>query len=196
MKRSQWLIAWTLAMLLLLAACGSNTTNTARIVPLDPVESLQTADEPETTPPAESAAAVEAAAPAEAESTEAESAEAAAEAPEPVAAAEPEGESEIEPVQPIQSGEPDEAEDAPTREASPETPDGSGDASNLNTYDDKSQQDTDDRYVLNTNTKKIHNPWCSSVPKISPKNYATTNKSVEELEAEGYTKCGQKGDWK
>ena len=57
-------------------------------------------------------------------------------------------------------------------------------------------QEGDFKYVLNTNTKKIHNPWCSSVQRISPKNYQETNKSIEELEAEGYVKCGQNGDWK
>lgn len=45
-------------------------------------------------------------------------------------------------------------------------------------------------YVLNTNTHKIHHPNCRSVATIKPKNYATTNKSVDELLGEGYTKCG------
>lgn len=44
-------------------------------------------------------------------------------------------------------------------------------------------------YVLNTNTHKIHYPSCRSVPTIKPENYATTNKSVDELLGEGYTKC-------
>lgn len=51
--------------------------------------------------------------------------------------------------------------------------------------------ETDDfTYVLNTGTHKIHHPNCSSVPKIKPENYATTDKSLEELLDEGYTKCG------
>ena len=62
--------------------------------------------------------------------------------------------------------------------------------------DGEEAQDEGFLYVLNTNTKKIHNPWCSSVARISPQNYQETSRSVEELEAEGYTKCGQNGDWK
>lgn len=45
-------------------------------------------------------------------------------------------------------------------------------------------------YVLNTSTQKIHHPNCNSVPKIKPENYATTDKSIDELLNEGYTKCG------
>lgn len=45
-------------------------------------------------------------------------------------------------------------------------------------------------YVLNTNTHKIHHPNCNSVSKIKPENYATTDKSIDELLNEGYTKCG------
>ncbi|MBR4210833.1 MAG: hypothetical protein IKR84_00375 [Oscillibacter sp.] len=44
-------------------------------------------------------------------------------------------------------------------------------------------------YVLNTNTKRIHKPGCSSVYEMNPKNRQRTNKSIEELEAEGYQKC-------
>ena len=46
-------------------------------------------------------------------------------------------------------------------------------------------------YILNTNTMKIHVPSCSSVDKISPKNYATTTLSIPELEEEGYSRCGR-----
>ena len=46
-------------------------------------------------------------------------------------------------------------------------------------------------YILNTNTMKIHVPSCSSVDRISPKNYATTNLSIPELEEEGYSRCGR-----
>lgn len=45
-------------------------------------------------------------------------------------------------------------------------------------------------YVLNTSTQKIHHPNCKSVDKIKPENYATTDKSLEELLEEGYSKCG------
>lgn len=63
--------------------------------------------------------------------------------------------------------------------------------SNFNTYDNQSQQQTSDTYVLNTNTHKIHYPHCSSVPKIAPQNYATSNSSVDELKSQGYTTCGK-----
>lgn len=45
-------------------------------------------------------------------------------------------------------------------------------------------------YVFNTSTQKIHHSNCNSVPKIKPENYATTDKSIDELLNEGYTKCG------
>ncbi|MBD5395839.1 MAG: hypothetical protein HDR71_16615 [Lachnospiraceae bacterium] len=66
---------------------------------------------------------------------------------------------------------------------------GSG-VNNFDTYDNQSQQQTTDAYVLNTHTKKIHYPSCSSVPKIAPQNYATSNASLEELEAQDYKPCG------
>lgn len=43
-------------------------------------------------------------------------------------------------------------------------------------------------YVLNTNTKKIHYPSCSSVEKIKPKNYATTDDYNSAI-AQGYVPC-------
>lgn len=43
-------------------------------------------------------------------------------------------------------------------------------------------------YVLNTNTKKIHYPSCSSVEKIKPKNYATTDDYTSAI-AQGYVPC-------
>ena len=51
------------------------------------------------------------------------------------------------------------------------------------------------RYVLNTSSKIIHNPWCQSVQAISQKNYQETNATIEELEAMGYRKCRMHGDW-
>ncbi len=109
-------------------------------------------------------------------------------------------------VPPVQETEPQENVEAPTPEVpavpqDPETnqpvedptnantPDSSGD-SNFNTYDNASQQQTDFTYVLNTNTMKIHHPTCSSVKKIAPHNYATSNSSLDELFAQGYTTCG------
>lgn len=79
-------------------------------------------------------------------------------------------------------------------EPAPNTDNQGGNGENFNTYDNPEQQNTVE-LVLNTNTKKIHNPWCKSVAKIAPKNYETTTLSVAELEAQGYEKCKQKGDW-
>lgn len=45
------------------------------------------------------------------------------------------------------------------------------------------------RWVLNTSSKKIHCPGCSYVSRIAEKNYAVSNKSIAQLEAEGYTIC-------
>ena len=45
------------------------------------------------------------------------------------------------------------------------------------------------RYVLNTHTKKFHNPDCSSVEQMNDKNKAFTDASREELMARGYTAC-------
>ncbi len=58
---------------------------------------------------------------------------------------------------------------------------------NYQTYDNKEQQNTSE-YVLNTNTKKVHRPTCSSVKKISPENYATIS-SLENAYAQGYEAC-------
>lgn len=62
---------------------------------------------------------------------------------------------------------------------------------NFNTYDNPEQQNTTAEYVLNTNTMKIHYPSCSSVAKIAPHNYATSNQTVEELKNQGYSTCGR-----
>lgn len=45
-------------------------------------------------------------------------------------------------------------------------------------------------YVLNTNSKKIHYPECSSAEKISDKNREEYNGYIEDLIKDGYTKCG------
>ena len=68
---------------------------------------------------------------------------------------------------------------------------GSGKSSNFDTYDNPEQQNTTDAWVLNKSSKKIHYPNCKSVPKIAPKNYATSNENVETLEGKGYSKCKQ-----
>lgn len=47
------------------------------------------------------------------------------------------------------------------------------------------------QYVLNTKSKKIHLPDCSSVEKIQEENKEATEKSKEELLREGYEPCGR-----
>ncbi len=61
---------------------------------------------------------------------------------------------------------------------------------NFDTYNNTEQQQTAASYVLNNSSKKIHYPSCRSVPKIAPQNYATSNQTVNELIAQGYTTCG------
>lgn len=83
----------------------------------------------------------------------------------------------------------------PTAESTPqsvtaENNSGSGSDSNFNTYNNTEQQNTEDTWVLNTNTKKIHHPNCRSVPKIAPKNYSTSSESLDTLKSQGYTTCG------
>ena len=45
-------------------------------------------------------------------------------------------------------------------------------------------------YVLNTNSKKIHEPDCTHASRISDKNREEYNGYIEDLLKEGYTKCG------
>ena len=71
------------------------------------------------------------------------------------------------------------AEPTPGPTAEP-TPASDSDVANANEF----------TYVLNTSTKKIHHPNCKSVAKIKQENYATTDKSLDELLNAGYTKCG------
>lgn len=68
---------------------------------------------------------------------------------------------------------------------------GTGNVSNFNTYDNDEQQNTSAEYVLNMNTRKFHYPSCSSVKKIAPHNYATSNESRDTLIAQGYGPCGR-----
>lgn len=58
-------------------------------------------------------------------------------------------------------------------------------------YDNIDNENTEDTYVLNTKTKKVHHPDCSSVKKIAKKNYETSSKSTTELKKDGYTLCGK-----
>ena len=61
--------------------------------------------------------------------------------------------------------------------------------------DDKSQNNgtkenkAEGKYILNTNTHKIHRPDCKSVEDIKAKNKKEYNGSKEELLANGYTEC-------
>lgn len=47
------------------------------------------------------------------------------------------------------------------------------------------------KYILNTNTKKIHFPSCSSVDQMKEKNKQATDLSKEELISQGYSPCGR-----
>ena len=46
-------------------------------------------------------------------------------------------------------------------------------------------------YILNTNTKRIHEPSCPSVDDMKEKNKQGFNGTVEEAEAKGYVPCGR-----
>ena len=46
------------------------------------------------------------------------------------------------------------------------------------------------KYILNTSSKKVHYPSCSSVDTISEKNKAVYNGNVEDLTLQGYEPCG------
>lgn len=65
-----------------------------------------------------------------------------------------------------------------------------GGGGNFNQYNTPEQQQTSASYVLNKSTKKFHKPSCRDVPKIAPKNYATSSESRETLIAQGYSPCG------
>ena len=45
-------------------------------------------------------------------------------------------------------------------------------------------------YILNTNTKKIHEPDCTHASKIADKNREEYEGDIDELLDQGYTKCG------
>lgn len=93
--------------------------------------------------------------------------------PEPIQTPEP----TVEPTpEPVQTPE-------PTVEPVAEQP-----ASNITNSNE--QQTESNNWVLNTSTNKIHNPSCSDVKKIKPENYATSDSSIDELLAKGYSKCG------
>lgn len=49
---------------------------------------------------------------------------------------------------------------------------------------------TDAKWVLNTNTKRIHYPYCSSVNQMKESNKGYSNDTVAELVSQGYKPCG------
>lgn len=63
-----------------------------------------------------------------------------------------------------------------------------GQTQNLEPIGD-SQNEATQTYILNTNTKKIHRPTCSSVSQMKEKNKQTYEGTVEELENMGYNPC-------
>ena len=60
-----------------------------------------------------------------------------------------------------------------------------------NHSNDNSQSDSDYDYVVNTNTKKFHHPYCSSVNRINDENRWNYYGSRDELIDEGYEPCGK-----
>lgn len=61
--------------------------------------------------------------------------------------------------------------------------------------DDKSDNDENrnsdsPKYILNTGSKKIHSPTCSNAATISDNNKREYYGSIDDLLAQGYTKCG------
>ncbi|MBQ5320444.1 MAG: DNA/RNA non-specific endonuclease [Oscillospiraceae bacterium] len=56
--------------------------------------------------------------------------------------------------------------------------------------ENSSQMNDNEKYVLNTNSKKIHKPSCSSVSKIADSNKQETTENIDNLLSAGYSKCG------
>ena len=55
--------------------------------------------------------------------------------------------------------------------------------------EEASEEPAEITYVLNTNTKKFHMPYCSSVKDIKDKNKKETTMSREEIISQGYQPC-------
>lgn len=55
---------------------------------------------------------------------------------------------------------------------------------------DQSTSDSQFAWVLNLKSKKVHYPDCNSVDDINENNKKYSNKSLNELKAEGYSPCG------
>jgi DNA-entry nuclease len=52
-------------------------------------------------------------------------------------------------------------------------------------------EDTINKYVLNTNTKKFHLPTCDSVTEMKDKNKKEVERSREDIIDDGYSPCGR-----
>lgn len=52
------------------------------------------------------------------------------------------------------------------------------------------KKDGKKKYVLNTNTHKIHNPSCKGIKNMKSKNKKEVSATIQELEKQGYSKCG------
>lgn len=62
-------------------------------------------------------------------------------------------------------------------------------ASQLQETVSNTQSGSEYTYVLNTSSKKIHTPDCSAVSSMSQSNKEYTQRSLQELESEGYVPC-------
>ena len=58
------------------------------------------------------------------------------------------------------------------------------------TQTESSQPQTQNYYVLNISSKKIHYPYCDAVAKIKPENSQNSYEKIEELIVQGYSPCG------
>ncbi|MEY8386709.1 stalk domain-containing protein [Oscillospiraceae bacterium 38-13] len=92
--------------------------------------------------------------------------------------------------EPVDTGLPSTSGGGSGSEYGPGTPGWTGDENNFNTWNLPEQQNTTDRYVLNTKSLKVHEPSCREVPKIAPQNYLTSNADIETLFGQGYSYCG------
>lgn len=57
-------------------------------------------------------------------------------------------------------------------------------------YTNSTNVTNETKYILNTNSKKIHKENCSLVTKMSASNKKETTESIDTLKDEGYTECG------
>lgn len=62
---------------------------------------------------------------------------------------------------------------------------------NLQSNNNNDTQQEIKEYILNTNTKKIHLPTCSSVNSMSEKNKQIVNGTIDDINEQGYTPCSR-----